>query len=95
MVVQRRIKSYRKILPSWLVRRIETNMVTFNRTIVQLIVNMVRKEDTEDTYHERASAYLKKITKGAVLSPEEARLLEEIIDWISQHITNVKRSLFE
>ena len=89
------IKSYRAILPHWLVRRIETNMRAFNKAIVQLIVFMDRREDTEGTYRERVSAYLKKITKRAVLSPEEARLLEEIIDWISQHITIVKRSLFE
>jgi len=89
------IKSYRAILPPWLVRRIETNMVAFNRAIAQLIVNMVRKEDTEDTYRERVSAYLKKITKRAVLSPGEAQLLEEVIDWISRHITIVKHSLFE
>jgi len=89
------IKSYRAILPHWLVRRIETNMRAFNKAIVQLIVNMVRREDTEGTYRERVSAYLKKITKRAVLSPEEAQLLKEIIDWISQHITIVKRSLFE
>jgi len=89
------IKSYRAILPHWLVRKIETNMRAFTRAIAQLIVNMVRKEDTGDTYRERVSAYLKEITKGAVLHPEEAQLLEEVIDWISQHITIVKHSLFE
>ena len=88
------IKSYREVLPAKLIYMIETKLKPFNKAEVQMIVNMVRKEDVKESYLKRAQKELNYLKAKGFVTRDEEEVFENVIEWIAENIDIVKHRLF-